>query len=68
MREQAVFPAGTPPRAGHPALSPGFGSFTCFWTVITYEHWGWTGASLVATAFPVFGLLCWLATGRHERA
>jgi predicted MFS family arabinose efflux permease len=33
-----------------------------------YEHWGWTGASLVAAAFPVFGLLCWLATGRHERA
>jgi predicted MFS family arabinose efflux permease len=33
-----------------------------------YEHWGWTGATIVAAAFPVAGLLCWLATGRHERA
>lgn len=32
-----------------------------------YEHWGWTGATLVAAAFPVAGLLGWLATGRHER-
>jgi len=32
-----------------------------------YEHWGWTGATLVAAAFPVLGLLCWLASGRYER-
>jgi predicted MFS family arabinose efflux permease len=32
-----------------------------------YEHWGWTGATLAAAAFPVAGLLCWLATRRHER-
>jgi predicted MFS family arabinose efflux permease len=31
-----------------------------------YEHWGWTGATLVAAAFPVLGLLFWLATRRHE--
>jgi predicted MFS family arabinose efflux permease len=33
-----------------------------------YEHWGWTGATLVAAAFPVLGLLCWLASHRHEAA
>ena len=33
-----------------------------------YEHWGWTGATLVAAAFPVLGLLCWLASRRHEAA
>ena len=33
-----------------------------------YTHWGWTGATLVAAAFPVLGLLCWLATRRHEGA
>jgi predicted MFS family arabinose efflux permease len=32
-----------------------------------YEHWGWTGATLTAAAFPVAGLLCWQATRRHER-
>ena len=32
-----------------------------------YEHWGWTGATLTAAAFPLAGLLCWLATRRHER-
>jgi predicted MFS family arabinose efflux permease len=32
-----------------------------------YEHWGWAGATLAAAAFPVLGLLCWLATRRHER-
>jgi predicted MFS family arabinose efflux permease len=32
-----------------------------------YERWGWTGATLTAAAFPVAGLLCWLATRRHER-
>jgi predicted MFS family arabinose efflux permease len=32
-----------------------------------YAHWGWTGATLVAALFPVLGLLCWLASGRHER-
>ncbi|HTR96053.1 MAG TPA: MFS transporter [Trebonia sp.] len=32
-----------------------------------YAHWGWTGATLTAAAFPVAGLLCWLATRRHER-
>ena len=31
-----------------------------------YEHWGWTGATLVAAAFPVLGLAFWLASGRHE--
>lgn len=31
-----------------------------------YEHWGWTGATLVAAAFPVLGLLFWLASRRHE--
>ncbi|HVT70043.1 MAG TPA: MFS transporter [Trebonia sp.] len=33
-----------------------------------YEHWGWTGATLVAAAFPLAGLLCWLASRRHEQA
>lgn len=33
-----------------------------------YEHWGWTGATLAAAAFPVLGLACWLATRRHEQA
>ena len=33
-----------------------------------YESWGWAGATLTAAAFPVAGLLCWLATGRHEAA
>src|ERR1700722_7095347 len=31
-----------------------------------YDHWGWTGATLVAAAFPVLGLLFWLASRRHE--
>ena len=31
-----------------------------------YGHWGWTGATLAAAAFPVAGLLCWLAARRHE--
>jgi predicted MFS family arabinose efflux permease len=31
-----------------------------------YDRWGWTGATLTAAAFPVAGLLCWAATGRHE--
>ena len=33
-----------------------------------YEHWGWTGATVVAAAFPVLGLLFWLASRRHETA
>jgi cyanate permease len=33
-----------------------------------YEHWGWTGATLVAAAFPLLGLLFWLASRRHETA
>ena len=33
-----------------------------------YESWGWTGAMLTAAAFPVAGLLCWIATRRHEAA
>ena len=33
-----------------------------------YESWGWTGATLTAAAFPVAGLLCWIATRRHEAA
>jgi predicted MFS family arabinose efflux permease len=33
-----------------------------------YGQWGWTGATLVAAAFPVAGLGCWLASYRHERA
>jgi predicted MFS family arabinose efflux permease len=33
-----------------------------------YEHWGWTGATLVAAAFPVLGLLFWLASRRPESA
>jgi predicted MFS family arabinose efflux permease len=32
-----------------------------------YEHWGWAGATLVAVTFPALGLLCWLASYRHER-
>jgi predicted MFS family arabinose efflux permease len=32
-----------------------------------YEHWGWTGATLTAAAFPLAGLLCWLASRPHER-
>jgi predicted MFS family arabinose efflux permease len=35
---------------------------------LAYEHWGWTGATLVAAAFPVLGLLFWLASRRHEAA
>jgi predicted MFS family arabinose efflux permease len=31
-----------------------------------YARWGWTGATLVAAAFPVIGLLCWLACRRYE--
>jgi predicted MFS family arabinose efflux permease len=31
-----------------------------------YASWGWTGATLVAAAFPVLGLLCWLACRRYE--
>jgi predicted MFS family arabinose efflux permease len=33
-----------------------------------YARWGWTGATLVAAALPVLGLLCWLASRRHETA
>lgn len=33
-----------------------------------YEHWGWTGATLVAAAFPVLGLAFWLASRRNETA
>ncbi|HEX3513387.1 MAG TPA: MFS transporter [Trebonia sp.] len=33
-----------------------------------YDQWGWTGATLVAAAFPVLGLLFWLASRRHETA
>jgi predicted MFS family arabinose efflux permease len=33
-----------------------------------YGHWGWTGATLVAAAFPVLGLLFWLASRRQETA
>jgi predicted MFS family arabinose efflux permease len=32
-----------------------------------YGRWGWTGATVVAAAFPGLGLLCWLASGRRER-
>ena len=32
-----------------------------------YDRWGWTGATLVAAAFPVLGLLCWLASRRYEQ-
>jgi predicted MFS family arabinose efflux permease len=32
-----------------------------------YEHWGWTGATLVAAAFPLAGLLFWLPSRRHEQ-
>ena len=31
-----------------------------------YDQWGWTGATLTAAAFPLAGLLCWIATRRHE--
>ena len=33
-----------------------------------YQHWGWTGATLVAAAFPALGLVFWLASRRHETA
>ena len=33
-----------------------------------YERWGWTGATIVAAAFPVLALGCWLASRRHEAA
>jgi predicted MFS family arabinose efflux permease len=33
-----------------------------------YDRWGWAGATLVAAAFPVLGLLFWLASRRHEAA
>ena len=32
-----------------------------------YDQWGWTGATLVAAAFPALGLLCWLASRRYEQ-
>jgi predicted MFS family arabinose efflux permease len=32
-----------------------------------YERWGWAGACGAAAAFPVVGLLGWLAARRHER-
>ncbi|MGH3168742.1 MAG: hypothetical protein ACRDN0_23035, partial [Trebonia sp.] len=32
-----------------------------------YAHWGWTGATVTAALFPALGLVCWLASGRHER-
>lgn len=31
-----------------------------------YERWGWTGSTLVAAAFPVAGLLAWVAVRRYE--
>jgi predicted MFS family arabinose efflux permease len=31
-----------------------------------YEHWGWTGATITAAAFPLLALLFWAASGRHE--
>jgi predicted MFS family arabinose efflux permease len=31
-----------------------------------YAHWGWTGATITAAVFPALGLLCCLASGRHE--
>jgi predicted MFS family arabinose efflux permease len=33
-----------------------------------FEHWGWPGATITAAAFPVAGLACWWAAGRHEAA
>ena len=33
-----------------------------------YGHWGWTGATLVAAAFPVLALFFWLASRRRETA
>ena len=33
-----------------------------------YESWGWPGACAAAAAFPVVGLLAWLAAGRDERS
>ena len=33
-----------------------------------YQRWGWTGATLVAAAFPAVGLVFWLASRRHETA
>jgi predicted MFS family arabinose efflux permease len=32
-----------------------------------YDRWGWPGACAAAAAFPVVGLLAWLAAGRQER-
>jgi predicted MFS family arabinose efflux permease len=32
-----------------------------------YELWGWTGATLVAAAFPVLGLVFWAASRRPEK-
>jgi predicted MFS family arabinose efflux permease len=31
-----------------------------------YGHWGWAGATVVAAAFPVLGLVGWLACRRYE--
>lgn len=33
-----------------------------------YAHWGWAGATVAAAAFPLAGLLFWLAARRHERS
>jgi predicted MFS family arabinose efflux permease len=31
-----------------------------------YAHWGWPGATVTAAVLPALGLLCWLASRRHE--
>lgn len=31
-----------------------------------YARWGWTGAVITAAILPALGLLCWLASRRHE--
>lgn len=31
-----------------------------------YARWGWTGATVTAAILPALGLLCWLASRRHE--
>jgi len=32
-----------------------------------YQQWGWAGASATAAAFPLLGLVAWLADRHHER-
>jgi len=44
------------------------GAFGSVVAAHAYAAWGWTGATASAEAFTLVAALCWLATGRYERA